>query len=86
MLMSPEMYVVYLKDKKYKELLKERDSRMEAIRAFENDKNRSGEEWMIKPSPEVIYQCNLQYLAKICELIAETYNRVYVWGEEEEEQ
>lgn len=36
---------------------------------------------MIHPSPEVVYQCNLEYLGKLCELIAEKYNQEYVWGE-----
>ena len=48
------------------------------IHRFENDKEHSGEEWLIDSSPEVRYQCNLQYPAKLCELIAETYNRVCV--------
>lgn len=30
-----------------------------------------------------MYQCNLEYLGKLCELISEKYNKEYIWGEEE---
>ena len=84
MMISPEAYANMQKNKSYEELIKERDSLIEDIQSFEKDKDRSGDAWMVEPSPEVIYQCNFQYLGKLSELIAEVYNRVYVWGEEGE--
>lgn len=41
---------------------------------------------MIHPSPEVFYQCNLEYLGELCKLISEKYNQEYIWGEEDEEE
>ena len=36
-----------------------------------------------KPSPEVVYQMNPEYLGERCKLISETYNREVVWKDEE---
>lgn len=33
---------------------------------------------------EVIYQCNLEYLGKLCELISKKYNREFVWFEDKD--
>lgn len=84
MMISPDSYIEMIEDKSYYSLLKKRDCLVREIRRFEKDKDRSGEEWMIHPSPEVRYQMNLQYLAKLCELISEVYNRECVWGNEDE--
>ena len=82
MMISPDMFVELHKDKKYKELLPVRDELINSIREFET-KTYDPEMDTICPSPEVIYQCNLEYLGKLCDLIAEKYNKEYVWGEEE---
>jgi len=78
MMISPNGFVEELKDKPYKELLKERDKLIRQIRAFEKDKVPESE-YSICPSPEVVYQMNLQYLGELCNLIAEKYNKEYVW-------
>lgn len=84
MMIHPEGYINMIEDKSYENLLQERDALIEKIHLFESSMHEpKGEEWMISPSPEVVYQCNLMYLAKLCELIKETYNRVYVWGDVE---
>jgi len=84
MMIHPEGYIDMIEDKSYENLLKERDTLLMKIREFEESMNKPKDErWLISPSPEVVYQCNLMYLAKLCELIQETYNRVYVWGEVE---
>ena len=88
MMMSPEGYAERYKGAEYHEMIKERDRLIDSIRQFEQKQregDRSGEEWMIEPSPEVVYQCNLEYLAELCKMIQEKYNRVYVWGTENEE-
>lgn len=84
MMNSPECYIEMLEDKSYHALLKKRDSLISEIRKFENDKNKFCDEYYIHPSPEVIYQMNLQYLGKLCELISEVYNREHVWCDEDE--
>ena len=83
MMISPEMFVELHKDKKYNELLPVRDELIEAVRAFEN-KTYDPKMESIHPSPDVIYQMDLEYLGKLCELISEKYNKEYVWGEEED--
>ena len=81
MMISPEAYMEILKDKKYMELLPLRDELIEDIRQFEADPDHKGNGMKMQPSPEVRYQCNLDYLGKLCELISEKYNAEYVWGE-----
>ena len=83
MMISPDSYIMRFKDSDYNELIKERDRLIEWIREYEeNEKkgDRSGEEWKICPSPDVRYQCNLEYLAKLCNLMQARYNTEYVWG------
>ena len=83
MMISSESFIEEHKNKSYKELLVVRDELIKDIIAFEKDTERQGEEWMIMPSPEVRYQCNLEYLGRLCQLIADKYNREYVWGDED---
>ena len=73
----------YGKNKSYKELLPVRDELMQEIWTFENHSYDS-ELIMMHPSPEVVYQCNLEYLGELCKLIADKYNQEYVWGDTEE--
>lgn len=84
MMISPEWYIDEQKIKQYKELIKERDKLLKEIVNFEN-KNIPDDEYLIDPSPEVRYQCNLKYLGKLCELISEKYNMEFVWSDEDEE-
>ncbi len=81
MMISPDWYIEEQKDKKYKDLLKEKEKLLKEIKAFEDDKIPESE-YMIDPSPEVRYQCNLKYLGKLCELISDKYNKEVVWGKE----
>ncbi|WP_347561832.1 DUF3781 domain-containing protein [Clostridium sp. E02] len=75
MIINPKEYVEMLEDKTYCNLLKVRDSLLKEIRKFEKykDKDRIGDQRMSTPSPEATYHMNLQYLGKICEMIAEVY-------------
>lgn len=57
---------------------------MKDIQAFENHSYDS-ELIMMRPSPEVVYQCKFEYLGELCKLIADKYNQEYVWGDTEEE-
>jgi len=82
MMISPGMFIEQYKDKKYKDLLPVRDRLIKDIRAFEKS-GYDPKEATICPSPDVMYQCNLEYLGKLCELISEKYNKEYIWGEED---
>ena len=79
MMISPESYVDELKDKSYKELLKNREELLECIYTFENGKIDK-KEFMIKPSPDVKYQMHLEYLGELSKLIADKYREEYVWN------
>lgn len=79
MMISPEAYIDELKNETYKELIKEKNKLLKEILDFENNKI-ADEEYNINPSPDVIYQCNLLYLSKLCELIADKFNKEYEWN------
>lgn len=76
MMVSPETFIENLKGKSYNELLEEREKLLNDIYSFEKKQNKF-KEIFISPSPEVRYQVNLQYLGKLCELIAIKYNKEY---------
>ncbi len=81
MMISPESFIEQYNNKSYSELLLVRDKLLDDIRIFEKH-GYCPEEVIVNPSPEVIYQCNLEYLGKLCELISKKYNQEYVWGED----
>ena len=84
MMISPKSYVEKLKGADYKTLIKERDQLIEEIVMFEKKEmrgDRSGDELRINPSPNVIYQVDLQYLAELCSFMHDKYNEEYVWGD-----
>lgn len=86
MMISPDGYIEELKEADYNTLIEERDQLIEAIVEFENKEkagDRSGEEWMIMPSPEVQYQVHLECLAELCKLMHEKYNEDYVCGDKQ---
>ena len=75
MMIIPDYYVKTLKNKSYKQLLIERNKLLNDIYSFENESNNNMiDKQIFSPSPDVIYQMKLNYLAKICELIAKKYN------------
>ena len=82
-MISPSYFIDQYKDYKYEDLLPVRDELIEDIKAFEK-RDDSGERIIINPSPEVIYQCNLDYLAELSKLIAEKYREEVVWKDDEE--
>lgn len=74
MMISPEGFISQFKDSSYKELLVVRKKLIRSIRYFKKHKD-DYTEVCINPSPEVVYQCNLRYLSKLCDLIVEKYNQ-----------
>lgn len=84
MMLNPEMYAEQFKNASYQEMIKERDSLMRYIRKYEKLEkagDRSGEEWMIYPQPDVRYQMYMEYLAALLLLMKDKYNEDYVWGD-----
>lgn len=84
MMISPGGYIEDFKDADYNTLIKERDDLIAYIVEYEKKEkagDRSGDEWMINPSPDVCYQVYLEYLAEMCMLMQQKYNEDYVWGD-----
>ncbi len=77
MMISPEGFIQEHIDKPYEQLLCVRDELIAEIRDFKKCKV-SSTEIIMSPSPDVIYQCNLEYLGRLCELISEKYNSNFV--------
>ena len=78
MMISPSTYIENLKEKSYEELLKEKKALNDKIEKFESSQNNQDNQdkstmFIIHPSPEVVYQCNLEYMAKLCSLIVKKY-------------
>ena len=83
MMISPYTFANQYSECTYKELLKVRDELLEEIYDFEKgDKDNIALEEMVCPSPEVVYQCNLEYLSEICKMIALKYNSEFINNEE----
>ena len=76
MMISPESYIEELKDKSFEELFDERSRLIKEIEELEKivfDKSTDSKEWDMDPGPDVIYQENLEYLAKLCKFLGEKY-------------
>lgn len=58
------------KDATLEKIIKERDKLIREIRRYEKGKIPK-EDYMMDPSPEVVYYCNNLYLAELCHLIYE---------------
>lgn len=74
MLTSKE-YQKKIKKKTYDELLQLRDELMASITRYERGIPKEDAAWKETPDPDVIYYHELQYLAKVYELLAEKYLR-----------
>ena len=84
MMISPSSYIRELKDADYLQLIGKRDELLRYINDFEKKEmagDRSGEDWIIHPQPDVIYQEYLEYLSELCILMKDRYNSAYVWGD-----
>ena len=84
MMISPQTYIEGWKNATYTELINERKRLIKYIVAYEKNEisgNRTGKEWKISPSPEVKYQCYLEYLSILCAYMQRKYKEEYVWGE-----
>ena len=84
MMIDPKGYVVLLKDSDYFALMEERDRLISFIKDFEEKEisgDRTSDEWLIHPQPDVRYQVYLEYLSELCCYMQDRYNKDYVWGE-----
>ena len=84
MMICPESFIAEHAGDTFDQLLMLRNELIHDIQAFE-EKRLAESQWMIRPSPEVIYQMNLKYLSVLCDYIAERYNQEYVFPEEEDD-
>ena len=82
MMISPNCYVDELSDKTYKELLEAREILLKSLYLFEKGEAKKGDV-LVCPSPEVMYQMNLEYLGELCKLISKKYNEEYIWNKKE---
>ena len=72
-MISPKTFIeLECKGKTYKELTKIRDELIKDIFEFEKGK-MTAQDYRILPSPETVYEMNLEYLGELCRLISETY-------------
>ncbi len=85
MMISPEAYAEELKADSLQNLIKERDELLDYIQNFEKNcidfQKRelifSGDGWNIHPSPDVMYQAYLEYLAKVSVAISNKFNQEF---------
>ena len=84
MMVSSSSYIEQFENAEYLNLIEERDNLLAFIKDYEAKDiagDRSGEEWLIHPQPDVRYQMYLEYLGELCNLMREKYNSDYVWGD-----
>ena len=85
MMISPEAYAGKLKTDSLQNLIKERDELLDFIQNFEKNcidfQKRelifSEDGWNIHPSPDVLYQVYLEYLAKVSVAISNKFNQEF---------
>ncbi len=71
-MIGPKAYIQEWENKSYEELLEEKKRLNQKIEEYENHPEESSEV-TISPSLDVRYQCNLEYMAELCSLIAKKY-------------
>ena len=78
-MMAPQSYVDDLEGESYEKMIKERDKLIREIRHFEKHREEimNSEEAQICPSPDVIYQWNLDALGFLCMSISRKFNEKY---------
>ena len=78
-MISPQGFVDEFEDEPYEKLIKERDKLIREIRHFEKhrDEIMNSDEEVLCPSPDVVYQMNLEYLGSLCMLISKKFNEEF---------
>ena len=88
MMVSPQSYVDEFRHESFDKLIAERERLYKELKEIEKDvfdSERKSDAWRINPSPDVLYQMQLEYMAALCQFIAEKYQTEVVWGEAMEE-
>ena len=78
MMMSPDEYIEMQKKKTFRELMQEKEELLNEIAKLEKVlfvEGLESEEWWYDPGPDVQYQCNLEYLAELCNYMSEMYRK-----------
>lgn len=81
MMISPNGFVNEHQDDSYEDLIKLRGELIAQLEKYESEDHNNSNIANF-PSPEVKYMMNLQYLARLCNLIAKKYNSDFAMGEE----
>ena len=76
MMISPEAYINEFKNATYTELIIERKRLTEYIDLYESG-NHISRQLCTCPSPDVKYQCYLEYLSILCSYMQRRYNEDY---------
>ena len=84
MMISPEAFIEEHRDESYEELLKLRNEMFNDMRDYEMKARNGGVEVLMYPTPETMYRMDLEYFAKLCELIVEKYDQEHEWDEDDE--
>ena len=79
MMMSPQSFKEEIKELSYEELVIERNKLIEALHKYEKGEITDFEK-NIHPAPEVVYQCNNEYLIEITRLLNKIFNQ-NIWNE-----
>lgn len=77
MMISPNAYIGFYRDKSYKSLIRKRNSLIREIRKLEKtvlNKDLEDEAWMICPDPEVQYRVSMEYLIEVCTMMLQREN------------
>lgn len=77
MIMSPMIYKEMHLNDSYEELIKERNWLIRQVKYFEKNKEKLMNEYLVCPTPDVVYKFNLEYLVIICALISQKFNEKY---------
>lgn len=81
MMISPNNFANEHQDDSYEELIELRDELVGQLKKYE-EADHSNSNPANFPSPEVKYMMNLQYVARLCNMIAKKYNSDFAMGEE----
>ena len=78
-MIAPKSFVDEFEDESYEKLIKERDKLIREIRHFEKHREEimNSDEEFISPSPDVIYQWNLDALSLLCMTISRKFNEEF---------
>lgn len=80
MMMSPKTYANEHKNDSFEEIIEMRNDLVDELKDLEKivfDKEKKDDEWSICPGPDVQYQMTLEYLAEVCVMLGEKYNKEY---------